>query len=387
MINNGSFDQIASEITICGPEYQYTNCHHNNSIEMKTSTRINEMVGWRTRFFLTCPLPVAKMAIGALATSESIHPVDWRSLEIKPPHMLALDLTEFCNSACSFCCYKTSSPRFQMSDDIFFKATEQFHDAGGRKVRLNAMTGEPLLNPTFFKKTAFLRSLGTFDQVFLTTNGILLNKGDAVESLINSGITDVEISTAGFEKATYERYMGVRRYDEFFSGLRMLLERDQESGYPVAIEIGVRGLLDVVDHDDFWTYIYPHIQASKGKVTISFLRLYLDWIGRVRKQDLPKNCGFHVKSHIRMKPCMASFLLCVRANGDLRICPNNWGAKDRSDELTIGNLNSSSLMEAWNSEITRRSRRTTYGLNCCEPCARCLWYRPISKSGGRWNLP
>jgi radical SAM protein with 4Fe4S-binding SPASM domain len=306
----------------------------------------------------------------------AILPFKWQGFENKPPSILVFQVTEFCNASCSFCCYRFSKPKNRMSNEIFFKAAEEYYNIGGKNIQLNALTGEPLLDPLLFEKTSFLRSLGDFDSTGFTTNGILFNKNEIIESVLNSGLSYINISTSGFDKVTYERTMGVRKYDEFLSGLCRLLQRNQESGYPISIQLAIRGLMNNINTDDFTSKILPFVKSSDGRVAISFLRLYTDWIGRITAEDLPKDCGFQ-GSHIKIKPCELSFNLGVLANGDLRLCHCHFGKEGRIDPLTIGNIMRDSLEDAWLSETTRGVRRTTYGGNANEICSKCRTYLPM----------
>jgi len=307
----------------------------------------------------------------------AILPFKWQELETKPPHTLIFHVTEFCNASCVFCCYRFLKPRHRMSNEIFFKASEEYYEIGGRNITLNALTGEPLLDPLLFDKTSFLKSLGDFDSTGFTTNGILLSKNEIVESILDSGLSYINISTAGFAKATYERIMGVKKYEEFLSGVCRLLQRNQESGYPISIHLAIRGLRNNINTDDFSTKILPLVDSSDGRVTISFLRLYTDWMGRIKLEDLPRNCGFQ-GSHIKIKPCGLSFNLGVLTNGDLRLCHCHFGEEGRIDPLTIGNIGKDSLEEVWFSEAAKSVRKTTYGDNANEICKKCRTYMAIS---------
>ena len=343
---------------------------------MKDSTNVREVIGRYQRFRLSCPLWVVRLEGELSRDANAIKPYNWREEEDKPPYEMIFHVTEFCNASCSFCCYRYSKPRRHMSNEVFFKAAREYYDMGGKRIALNALTGEPLLDPHIFEKTAFLKSLGRFDSSGFTTNGILLSRDEVVESVLDSGLSYIAISTSGFDRATYERVMGVKKYDEFLLGLCKLLRRSEESDYPISIIIAVRGLIKEVETEDFSTKVFPYICSSSGKVHISFLRLYTDWIGQVKVEDLPANCGFQ-GSHLRIKPCNYSLNLGVLTNGDLRLCHCQFGERGREDVLTLGNIMNDSLVSVWCSDTTRRIRRTTYGRNANEICRRCKTYAPI----------
>ena len=328
---------------------------------------------------LDCPLSIAKFSTSLYENLRALRPLRWEEMEDEPPLNLAFTLSEFCDAKCTFCCHRKTTPKNMMSNEVFFKAAEEYRDMGGTRIWLNAMTGEPLLDPLFFEKTAFLRSLGGFESVTLTTNGIRLDKEQIVGSIIDSGVSRILISTAGFDKATYERYMGVERYNEFLSGLIKLLKRNREAGNPLEIQLAIRGVLDVVDTEDFNTKVLPFIEDSGGRVSLDFLRLYLDWIGQVSEADLPDHCGLRTRVRVSTTPCFVSFNLAVLAKGDLRLCNCNYGEKGRIDILKVGNIMDGALSDIWRSELTKKMRRSTYGALSNELCCRCLIYCPLFK--------
>jgi radical SAM protein with 4Fe4S-binding SPASM domain len=344
---------------------------------MNRSSNIDNVILWHQKFILNCPLWVARIQNTIVIDANAIRPSNWRNFERKPPNELVFNVTEFCNASCIFCCYRKSKPRYQMSNEVFYKTAGEYYGIGGRRFLLNALTGEPLLDPLLFEKTDFLKSLGTITSGF-TTNGILLNKDDLVESVIDSGVSFIRISTSGFKREVYEKVMGVRKYDEFLSGLCKLLKRNQETGNKIALQLEIRGSIDDVDTPDFSNKVLPFFESSHGKVTMSFLRLYTDWIGQIKKDDLPNNCGIQSRTPIRIKPCELSFNLGVMANGDLRLCHTQYGAGGRRDELTLGNINTDSLSNIWFSEKVLRMRRTTYGHNINPICQMCRSYMPFS---------
>jgi radical SAM protein with 4Fe4S-binding SPASM domain len=345
---------------------------------MQSSDDVQNAIGWYQRFMLSCPLWVAKLENELIMDAHAIRPLRWQELEKLPPNELVFNVTEFCNAACTFCCYRYSKPRYRMTNEIFYKSAEEYYNLGGRRVLLNALTGEPLLDPSFFEKTSFLRSLGNFVSSGFTTNGILLSRDDIVESVLDSGLLFVRISTSGFERSKYERVMGVKKYDEFLTGLCKLLRRNQEAGNKISIQLEIRGPMKDVDTEDFSTMILPFIKSSEGKVTMSYLRLYTDWIGQIKEEDLPANCGLVSRSPIRIKPCELSFNLGVMANGDLRLCHTQYGQKGRLDELILGNIETESMADVWFSQTAIDLRRTTFGHNINAICHNCRSYMPIS---------
>lgn len=343
---------------------------------MSSRHRIQELMSPRERRIWGYPLWAVRMGAEISKDAASLRKVEWQQLEDLPPNQLAFNLTELCNANCTFCCYSVSKPRDTLTNELFSKAVSEYHDMGGRVVYLNALTGEPLLDPHFFQKTSLVQAAGRFDEVVLTTNGILFGRGDNIESLISSGITRIEVSTAGFDKSTYERHMGVRKYDEFLKGLCDLISRNQESGNPLTILIHIRGSIDKADTEDFASKVLPLIDAG-GRVELDFWRLYNDCIGQVDKEGLPDGIGFMPRGRIRRRPCNLSFGLGLLANGDMRLCNCQFGPRGRVDDLTLGNIATETMSEVWYSPRTRAVRRSTFGSRPNEVCDRCLAYWPV----------
>src|SRR4029079_17860591 len=86
-----------------------------------------------------------------------------------------------------------------MGDRVFRKAVSDFVRAGGGSVGLTPIVGDPLIAPDFLDRVAELRSHPAIDRIWLTTNAILLDK-HGVDRVLSSGISHINISTAGFDE-------------------------------------------------------------------------------------------------------------------------------------------------------------------------------------------
>lgn len=78
---------------------------------------------------------------------------------------------------------------------------------------LTPIVGDALIDPKFLDRVKYLRKQPEIDRIFLTTNGILLDKYGVIE-ILESGITSMVISTSGFDEQSYIRIYQSRAYTQ-----------------------------------------------------------------------------------------------------------------------------------------------------------------------------
>lgn len=98
-----------------------------------------------------------------------------------------------------------------------------------------------------------LRSIPAIDRIWLTTKGILLDRF-GVDAVLESGLSSITISTAGFDEAMYERVYQSKSYDRMRRNVSELVERNSRRRDPLPITIALRPdrpLDDVLQDRDF----------------------------------------------------------------------------------------------------------------------------------------
>ena len=126
-----------------------------------------------------------------------------------------------------------------MTDDVFRKAVSDFISIGGGSIGLTPIVGDALIDPKFLERVRYLRSQSEIDRIFLTTNAILLDK-HGIDEVLNSGITSITISTAGFDRAMYERIYRSQSYERMRRNVLELVKQNAGRDGPVHITIGLR---------------------------------------------------------------------------------------------------------------------------------------------------
>ena len=288
------------------------------------------------------------------------------------PFELHLELTNLCNANCVFCPYQFQEREVQfMSDEVFQKAVADYVSIGGGSVGLTPIVGDALIDPKFLTRVRHLRSLPQVDRIWLTTNCILLDKF-GIDAVLQSGITALNVSTAGFDAGMYERVYRNSSYQRMRRNVVSLVERNTALGRPVAITIALRPdrpLDEVLADPDFKPILAHQPQLDS---TWSFTSAN----GRITRDILPASMKLRVVTS-RPEACVNTYNgPIVLPNGVVMGC-SCVAAMDAIKDLAIGDVLQSSLQEIWSGAMMRqlRSSFTAGGLN--RTCAGCDMYRDL----------
>src|SRR5207237_3169585 len=144
------------------------------------------------------------------------------------------------NADCVCCPYQFQTRAIEfMTDDVFRKAVSDFISIGGGSVGLTPIVGDALIDPKFLERVRYLRSHSEIDRIFLITNAILLDK-HGINEVLDSGITSITISTAGFDRNMYERVYRSQSYERMRRNVLELVKQNAECDKPVHVTVGLR---------------------------------------------------------------------------------------------------------------------------------------------------
>jgi len=297
-----------------------------------------------------------------------------RTLEAmaRRPFELHLELTNLCNADCVFCPYQFQQRRVEfMGDEVFRKAVADFIECGGGSVGLTPIVGEALIHPDFLARVRYLRSLSRIDRIWVTTNGILLDRY-GIDDVLRSGLTSITISTSGFEKTSYRAIYRSNAYERFKRNVCELVSRNSALGNPVHITIGLRTdrtLREVMKDPDF-----QPILAYRPDV--DFTWSFTSAGGRITRPVLPERMRLRVVTS-RSETCVQLYNgPIVLPDGTVMAC-SCVAAMDAVSDLGIGNVLERPLAELWRGEAMGALRASfgTEGLN--RTCAGCDMYRGL----------
>jgi MoaA/NifB/PqqE/SkfB family radical SAM enzyme len=284
------------------------------------------------------------------------------------PAFLQLEFTNLCNANCVFCPYQYQErTRSMMPETVFQKAVGDYVEAGGGPVNLTPIVGDALIHPEFLRWVRHLRSLPSITEILLTTNGILLDK-HGIDNVLDSGISSIIISTAGFDEAMYKRMYRSDAYDRMRTNIEALLKANLSRRHPLPIRIALRPdrpLYDVMKDPDF-----QPILALKPPLTFHFA------FGAAGGHLLQDSRSLPQLISIQVKPtpheCCESLYRgpVVLSDGSVLACSCSPGPMDSKD-LSLGHILENSLLELWTSN-RMRGLRTSFERGCrpltCQGC-------------------
>ena len=135
----------------------------------------------------------------------------------RPIKSLRISVTQKCNLKCLYCHREGedhNSNSYEITAEEIAKIAKICHEHGVRKVKFSG--GEPLLRDDLDK---ILKSLPSFDDVSMTTNGLLLKK--RIHDL--QGLNRVNISLDTLDPKTYKNITG-GKLDKVLEGIEAALE-------------------------------------------------------------------------------------------------------------------------------------------------------------------
>ncbi|MDD4860418.1 MAG: radical SAM protein [Dehalococcoidales bacterium] len=290
---------------------------------------------------------------------------------------LYFEVTNICNARCRFCVYSKKNPDKYgtMPFEIFKKAADEFNGMGGGGISFTPTIGEPLLDPGLIDKVKYSLSLPNIKKVYFYTNGILLGKDDNYKKLIDSGITEIEISIAAFDKEIHKKIHQIDVYEQTLDGIHKLLQYNDSQGRKTKIGINFRSPVlpsVVLGGEDFKKYIKPFLGND---VSYSFLSTYDNWCGNITNKDLYGIMKMRRIVHFQYLPCVRMSDAMVLFDGSIRLCACR--IKDSEfDELVIGNIKNQSLKEIIFSSKAQELRNSFVDGKIPVTCKNCSLYAP-----------
>ncbi len=287
----------------------------------------------------------------------------------KRPWNLHIETTNICNAKCIFCAYQYQArPKMVMTDAVYLKALDDYCSIGGGELMLQSCVGDPLLDPRIVERIKEARSRPEITKIATITNGIHLDKV-GIERLLQSGITDLMISTGPWEEKLYRLIYRSKEYHRVRKNVTQLLKMNADGGEPVRIKISFRTNLSMKK-----TLELPDYQAiRKYPHEIEFNTDFDTWLGEIGQKDLIY--GMHIRplSRLEKEPCFWFYDgPIVFVDGKVGLC----GCRDfnAKSELIVGNIQESHLLDLWQSESTKRLRNYFIKGNFPEICRKCTTY-------------
>ena len=289
---------------------------------------------------------------------------------------LNVETTNICNANCIFCGYQYQKRQMGTMDTKLFETLiADYAKIGGGILGLTPTVGEPLADLKIIEKIKYARSFKEIKEIGMYSNLISLGN-HGLDNFINSGLTELTVSTSGFDESMYKRIYRSNQYKRMYNNLIDLLIANKKNNYPINIAIDMRSDMSLKETTNLKDY--KNILKYIPEENCGYKFRYDDWAGKIKQSDLigkMKIRNLTTSLRFRISPCFEYFNgPMVYWNGDVGIC----GCRDvDGKELIIGNLKNSNIKDIWyNSKhldyLNNFIKRTP------EICKKCTHYDNIS---------
>lgn len=176
---------------------------------------------------------------------------------------LRVSVTDKCNLRCIYCMNEKENTFLKndekLTDDEIYRIVKESSELGIKKVRITG--GEPLVRPNLVKLIGRINSISGVEEIYLTTNGILL--ADMIDELALNGLKGVNIS---LDSLNEERFNKLTRLGK----LNKVLEAIDK-----AIDLGIKVKLNTVIVNDInKDEIMDFVNLTKEKnIDVRFIEL------------------------------------------------------------------------------------------------------------------
>lgn len=259
-----------------------------------------------------------------------------------PTTNFLLELSNACNHKCLFCAHQKMKRKVgKMKPEMVESALRQAYDLGTREVGMYA-TGEPFIVPELADYVRLAKNIG-YEYVYITSNGALATP-ERIRAVVDAGADSIKFSINAPERELYKFIHGKDDFDKVFANLKYLNQYRGESGRD--FKIYITGILTrYTEHarDDYFK-VFAGLADQ-----IVFKDVYNQG-GYMPEIDYQLKC---THDRERTRRCNLPFdALCVSCEGYLSV-----ENADFENMLIVGDLNKTSLKDAWYGEKMQEVRR------------------------------
>lgn len=286
------------------------------------------------------------------------------------PISVEMHLTDVCNLKCSWCTDKElRNNKATMSVETVENLFREFGEHG-TGVTLEG-GGEPALHPDFKTIVDIGDKMGI--DMGLITNGTVdisecVHRLKWVRVSLDSSNQDeykAEKGVDAFDRVlgNLEKMMSMRNPEKTFIGIGYVLTKRNQSNLELLID-----KLDEIGID--YIYIRPVEEAPEiapGVEEMLDLRKKMANITAGKRIKYMLTIADRVIDKNNGLPCVAhSLTSIIHANGDVSLCE-----KRRNDNTILGNVNSSSFQEIWESAHREQMTQKLLNAECQQGCSAC----------------
>jgi radical SAM protein with 4Fe4S-binding SPASM domain len=249
-----------------------------------------------------------------------------------------VETTAKCNLYCPMCPREThKQPKADMTDEVFERLVRQSGDTAEHMMLIGL--GEPFMDPQIFERIEFCHRHSISS--LLSTNGTFLDERVAAR-VLDSPLEQLTLSFDGAKKETFEFYRKGAKFekvrDNFVRFARMKHERRSRLQVVVQMVKMDGNASEVDDFLKFWSAI-PGVDQVRIKAD---------------ETNLMHPDAGHAAADWK-HPCHYLWRgpMYVKQNGDVYPCCQSY----MLDGAPLGNIETETLVNIWNSETMQEMRR------------------------------
>lgn len=137
---------------------------------------------------------------------------------------LRVSVTDNCNLRCIYCMDEKNNTFLKgdekLTDDEIYKVIKASASLGIKKIRITG--GEPLVRPNIVKLISKINTIQGIEEIYLTTNGILL--ADMIEELSANGLKGVNISLDSLKEERFNKLTRVGKLKKVLKAIDKAIE-------------------------------------------------------------------------------------------------------------------------------------------------------------------
>ena len=265
------------------------------------------------------------------------------------PKFVQIETTRVCNAKCPFCAidvWDKSTP--MMSDALFSKIVEEIKGYADwiRWVCIQK-AGEPLLDKKIGKRIRSVKDAG-IKHVNLSTNASLLSEKKGRE-LIEAGLDEIMFSIDAIGKEEYEKMRVGLNYETVIQNIQTFFRLRDEMNPKMIIRIRGVSFFNLEKEEERrqleqWEKFWTPLIGSQDRV---YMKRAHDWGNQKSWEGHTQSYGdcFH--------PCIIPWsTITISAMGIVGLC-----VQDYDSAMNLGDINTQSIKEVWNSEGWNKIRQ------------------------------
>lgn len=274
---------------------------------------------------------------------------DGESLLVESPPMpknMMVELSNGCNHACLFCTSPNMTrPVSRIKPELLKRLMHEARDGGVEEIGFYT-TGEPFIHKSLEKFVRQANELG-FRYIYISTNGALAIP-ERAKRVIDAGLNSIKFSINAGSRETYKLVHGSDDWDQVLANLRYISEYRRGLGRPLKL---------------FITFIVTRHTAHETEQFRKLVEPLVDEVmfhqvhnqsGQMNEtQEILAGAPLDSTGFKSDNICMMPFnRLHVTCEGFLTLC-----CVDYQNYLTVADLKTCSLNDAWQSNIFKEMRR------------------------------